>query len=565
MYSRQRLDKAGLLSFIVFLRVIWEHLTLPDPTPVQDDIADYLQNGPRRSVIEAFRGVGKSFITAAFVCWLLLIDPQLKIMVVSANKDRANDFSIFVKRLIEEVPILQHLRPTAEQRYSNVAFDVGPATADQSPSVKSVGITGQLTGSRADVIIADDVEVVKNSLTHTQRQKLLELIKEFDAVLKPGGRVIYLGTPQSEQSIYNELPKRGYEIRVWPAEVPENTDVYHGRLAPYIMELIYRGLKPGSPVDPRRFDEKDLEERRASYGLSGYALQFMLNTNPADTERHPLKVSDLMVNDLHTERTNVKYMWGREVHGVSTVINDLESIGFDGDAFRKPTWTSDEVSDYTGSVMFVDPSGKGKDETAYAIVKHLYGQLFLMEIGGFKDGFSPETMQALALAAFRNKVNQVIVEKNYGGGMFMELLKPVLFKIHRCAVEEVWHTGQKELRMIDVLRPVLQQHRLVVHRSVVESDLRLAADDPQFSLFYQLTHLTKDKGSLAHDDRLDALAGAVQFWVESMARDVDKAHLDHKQELLMKELKRFQENIFNTGRPPAKTNDDRWAQPHNKL
>ncbi|WP_270994138.1 phage terminase large subunit, partial [Listeria seeligeri] len=99
---------------------------------------------------------------------------------------------------------------------SNLAFDVGPAQPDQSPSVKSVGINGQLTGSRADTIIADDIEVPKNSMTVVQREKLAELVKEFDAVLKPGGEIIYLGTPQTEESLYNKLPERGYVIRIWP-------------------------------------------------------------------------------------------------------------------------------------------------------------------------------------------------------------------------------------------------------------------------------------------------------------------------------------------------------------
>jgi hypothetical protein len=210
----------ALKDFRVFMFMVWKHLGLPEPTESQYDIAHYLQHGPRRGVIEAFRGVGKSWITSAFVCWLLLRNPQLKILVVSASKERADAFSIFVKRLISEIPMLQHLAPQAGQRDSVIAFDVGPATPDHSPSVKSVGITGQITGSRADVLIADDVEVPNNSSTQMMRDKLSEAVKEFDAILKPGGRIIYLGTPQTEMSLYNQLPERGYEIRIWPALYP---------------------------------------------------------------------------------------------------------------------------------------------------------------------------------------------------------------------------------------------------------------------------------------------------------------------------------------------------------
>ena len=155
--SQQAIDPR-LKDFRNFLFLVWKHLNLPKPTPVQDDIAQYLQDGPRRIVIQAFRGVGKSWITSAFVCHQLLLNPRLNFLVVSASKTRSDDFSTFTLRLISEMPILQHLKPHEDQRSSKISFDVGPAPAAHAPSVKSVGITGQLTGSRADIIIADDVE-----------------------------------------------------------------------------------------------------------------------------------------------------------------------------------------------------------------------------------------------------------------------------------------------------------------------------------------------------------------------------------------------------------------------
>lgn len=284
-------------DFRYFLLAIWKELALPDPTPLQYDIGKYLQHGPKRCIIEAFRGVGKSWITSAFVVWLLYRDPQLKIMVVSASKDRADQFSTFTKRLINTVPWLAHLSARSEQRDSLHAFDVGPASPDHSPSVKSVGITGQLTGSRADVIIADDIEVVNNSQTQTARERLSELVKEFDAILKPlpTSRIIFLGTPQCEMSLYNELPKRGYECRIWPALYPSDEQVmaYAGKLAPFILEN--PNYEQGSTTDPKRFSNEDLQERLLSYGKAGFALQFMLDTSLSDADKYPLKFSDLLV------------------------------------------------------------------------------------------------------------------------------------------------------------------------------------------------------------------------------------------------------------------------------
>ena len=163
-----------LKDFRNFVYLVWEHLGLPNPTKVQYDIASFLQYGPRRKTICAFRGVGKSYLTSAFAVWKLLIDPDINVLVVSASKTRSDDFSTFTQRLIAEMPILEHLRPKKGQRDSKIAFDVGPAAAAHAPSVKSVGITGQLTGSRADYIIADDVESLNNSATQGMREKLGE-------------------------------------------------------------------------------------------------------------------------------------------------------------------------------------------------------------------------------------------------------------------------------------------------------------------------------------------------------------------------------------------------------
>jgi len=532
-----------LKDFRKFTYLVWKHLNLPDPTPVQYDIASYLQNGPRRSVIEAFRGVGKSWLTSAFVCWLLLNNPQLKILVVSASKERADAFSTFVKRLINEIPVLHHLRPSDGQRDSVIAFDVGPATPDHSPSVKSVGITGQITGSRADVLIADDVEVPNNSATQMMRDKLSESVKEFDAILKPGGRIIYLGTPQTEMSLYNQLPERGYEIRVWPALYPELNKVesYKGSLAPMVTKALETdSSNAGMPTDSKRFDEADLMERKASYGRAGFALQFMLDTSLSDGDRYPLKVQDLIVQNLGPTMGHLKLAWAA---APELCINDLPNVALTGDRFYRPMWHSDDMSEYTGAVMSIDPSGRGKDETGYACVKHLAGNLFLTEAGGISGGYELETLEALAYAAKRNQVKAIIIEANFGDGMFTQLLKPVLQRIYPCTVEEVKHSTQKEARIIDTLEPVMSTHRLIVDQRVIQKDFD-TAKDVKYSLFYQMTRLTRDRGALVHDDRLDALAIAVAYWTESMARDNNKAAAEIMGSAMDKELKNFHKNVF---------------------
>ena len=536
-------------DFRKFVYHIWKELNLPDPTPVQYDIAHYLQHADRRSVIEAFRGVGKSWLTSAFVCWSLLNNPQLKILVVSASKERADAFSSFVKRLINDVEILNHLAATESQRDSMVAFDVAPALPDHSPSVKSVGITGQITGSRADILIADDVEVPNNSATQMMRDKLAESVKEFDAILKPGGRIIYLGTPQTEMSLYNQLPERGYDIRIWTARYPELDKVikYQGRLAPMITRAIEADPKlVGEPVDPKRFDAKDLMERAASYGRSGFALQFMLDTSLSDANKYPLKVSDLVVMNLNPTMGHLKVAWASSPE---LVINDLPNVALTGDKYYRPMWHADDMADYTGCVMAIDPSGRGSDETGYAVIKALGGMLYLVDAGGILGGYSDQTLEALALIAKKHQAKMIIVEANFGDGMYTQLLKPFLGRIYPCTVEEVKHSTNKEARIIDTLEPVMSTHRLIVDERLIKKDYE-SSKDLKYSLFYQMTRITRERGAITHDDRLDALAMAVGYWSESMARDTGKAAQAIKDKALELELKKFMNGIL--GQPEKK-------------
>ena len=513
-------------DFRLFTYVLWKHLNLPDPTPLQYDIAKYLQHGPKRSMVEAFRGCGKSWLTSAYVVWILLNDPQKKIMVVSASKDRADAFSVFVKRIISELDICQHLMPGPDQRSSNLSFDVGPAMADHSPSVKSVGITGQLTGSRADILIADDVEVANNSDTQGARDKLSEQIKEFDAILKPleTSRIIFLGTPQCEDSLYNKLPERGYEIRVWPAEMPEDGDIakYRDTLAPFIFQ---KNLKPGEPTDPLRFNEEDLLERKASYGKAGFQLQFQLNTALSDEEKYPLKMRDIIFTDVNPEQSPMTWDW--QPHPKNR-HNELPNLAMSGDYMYGPAGFNDVTAPYQGIVMSIDPSGRGADETGYAIVAHLNGYNYVLRCGGFAGGYDEESvLNPLAILAKQYAVTKILIESNFGDGLFTKVFQEVVHRIYPAGIEEVRHSTQKEMRMADTLEPVCAKHRLVIDRKVVEDDYRTIQKYDQEkrlskSLIYQMSRLTRDRGCLRHDDRLDALSMAVAYWANANAQNAEK-------------------------------------------
>lgn len=517
-------------NFPLFVGLVWKYIGLPKPTPIQIDIAKTLQNPPSdRFIIEGFRGVAKSFITCAYAVWSLWRNPQLKIMIVSANKERADANATFIKKIIRELPFLEHLKAREGQRDTQNLFDVGLATPDHSPSVKSVGIKGQLTGSRADIIIADDVEVPSNSFTQILRDQLFELVKEFDAVLKPnkGCRIIYLGTPQNEMSLYNELQERGYKCIIYPARYPYDDShraSYGDRLAPFIANAYDNNPKlAGKPTDPRRFDEEDLQKRELSYRKAGFMLQFMLDTTLSDADKYPLKLRDLIIGIFSNEEAPLKFTWLPDSQK-QVPCTEVPAMGLKGDYYYYFHTASEEVGQYTHKILCIDPSGRGKDETGYAVLAILNGFIFLLEIGGLLGGYSDLVLNKLAMVAKKHKVKEVVIEGNFGDGMWTKLFEPVLAKVYPngAGCTEVKSTGQKELRIIDTLEPVISNHKMCVSLECIKKDYASVPEsDYKYSCFYQMTRITGDRGALIHDDRLDALAIGVKYLIDFMGIDAD--------------------------------------------
>ena len=514
----------GPSGFKNFLWLAWNALGLPEPTPVQYDIAEYLAGGPKRSVVQAFRGVGKSYITSAYVVWRLLLDPSLNFLVISASKNRSDDFSTFTLRLIEEMGSLtQHLRPKENQRNSKVAFDVGPAPPSHAPSVTSKGVYSSITGARASEIICDDVASWANSQTQMMRDKLAAATSEYEAILKPGGRIIYLGTPQTEQDILKELPGRGFQTRIWPARVPNRKQkVGYGELLATMIAALEEPA--GTPTDPKRFGVEDLMERELAYGRSMFNLQFMLDQSLSDLDRYPLKINDLQVADLDSDKCYEKYILCNDP---AKVINDLPCVGFNGDRYYRPMATDGELVSYETKVLAVDPSGRGQDETSLAVCGSYAGQAFVLECKGIKGGFEEPVLEEIARVAKAHKVGRIIVEENLGQGMFASLLTPVLKRMgYPCTVDLVRHHIQKERRICDTIEPLSSTHRLIINRTVIQKDYESTQNLPPdqqraYMLMHQLSRITRERCALRHDDRLDALSMALAFLSDAMARDRD--------------------------------------------
>ena len=522
-------------DFKLFLQALWKQLDLPEPTRAQYAIADYLQHGPKRLQIQAFRGVGKSWITGAFVLWTLFNNPEKKIMIISASKERADNMSIFLQKLIIETPWLTHLRPKSDDaRWSRISFDV-LCSPSQAPSVKSVGITGQLTGSRADLMILDDVEVPGNSMTEMMREKLLQLCTEAESILTPkeDSRIMYLGTPQTTFTIYKKLAERSYRPLIWPARVPRSMTNYEGLIAPQLQEQIDNGAKSWDVTDPDRFSDEDLIEREASMGRSNFMLQFMLDTSLSDAEKFPLKMADLIVTSVNPKSAPESIIWCSDPRNC---IKELPTVGLPGDYFYSPMQLQGNWDPYDDTVCSVDPSGRGSDETVAAYLSQRNGILYLHEMRAYRDGYSDSTLLDILKGCKKYDTKTLLIESNFGDGIVAELFKKHLQQTKQAInVEETRANVRKEDRIIDTLEPVLNQHRLVVDKSVVDWDYKSNPDTApekrlQYMLFYQMSRMCREKGAVRHDDRLDALAQGVKYFTDILSISAQEEIINRKRQ-----------------------------------
>lgn len=483
----------------------FKYLGIGEPTPAQYAMADALQNGPTDMQLQAGRGFGKSVITSCLASWFLLKEVNTTIMVVSATSNKAAEFISMTRKILDLVPYCEGLRPGDHTTDNAFAFDVEcRSKIGQDKSCFARGISSQLTGSHADYVIADDVEIEGNCETANAREKLMTKVSEFEQIRNVGGRVIFLGTPQIKDSIYNQL-KTGYPVTKFPAIMPDLNDIVESEnINEWIVQL---SIEPGRPTHPERFPMEVLMERLAKIGPKLFALHYKLDTSLADFEKFPLRLSDLIVLDLNPELCPEKIIWSN-----SKPMKGVPSFGLTGDLIFEPMWVSDKFIPYTQRVMYIDPSGRGEDETAICIASFSNGYIYINELIGFAGGYEKGILKKIARLAYEYDVKLVRVESNFGDAMFCQLLAPILSEVcGHVAIEDFRAVGRKEARIIETLEPAMTNHRIVFDKRAI------CQEETQ----KQITRIFDKRGALPKDDRVDCLAAAVSYWEGLLATDVD--------------------------------------------
>lgn len=544
MDLQRRMVMAGIVrahyenNFPLFLHDYFAWLGF-DLTEMQLDIGRYMADRTlKNKCVMAQRGEAKSTIGIARALYEFVQMPNATVLLVSGSDDYAGTLSHAIVSAIMQWERLEWLRPEtragARTSYTD-GFDVHHAfrIPDKQPSVKAVGIFGQLQGNHVSLLIADDVETTSNGSSPANRARIATLTKEFAAIANDGAEILYLGTPQTQDSIYNSLPQRGFNVRIWPGRfpTPEEEERYGGCLAPWIVQKMdgHPELRTGygilgnrgAQTDPQRYSEEKQLQNERDYQQAGFQLQFMLDTSLSDALKQTLHIRDVIFFHGSPQSAPEYLHW-------SNHSRHLAELPMDFPLARAQLYLAADFSDtyvpFTNTKAFLDPAGGGSDESVIVATASVGPFIHVIGMHVYHGGQTEENIKAAVEWCAEMGVQHITIEDNMGHGAVTNMYRGEI-KRQALAIgcEGTYSSGQKEVRIINRLSPILQRHRVVIHWSVVEEDLRLCRGmnngGREYSLFWQMQNLTQDKNSIPHDDRIETLSAAVYLHAEVLQQD----------------------------------------------
>jgi len=511
-------------DFVLFADVVFKTtLQLGPLTELQKDFCRTLvEEEADRLFLSCFRGFGKSYLLSIFCVWKLWNNRDEKIVVVSASSQRAKDFVRFCREVIKKTPLLSDLidfnnkNGKKTKRTSVYSFDVKGGKTSQFASLKAIGISGQMTGARATVVVFDDVEISTNSFTEYSREKLADGMREANALLLPEGKIYIIGTPQSRFSIYNDL--EGFKTIKYPIYYP---DFNYTNLAPYLKSKRQKnGSLIGKITEHQRFTEKDIQSRKEAYGMSLFMLQYQLDTSESDLLRFPLQTKYLNVAECNPRKFCLEYNYtGNEIHKVYE--------------YKKIVPSNRHWMDYHSIIIAVDTAGRGKDECASVVLATGGGKVFILDSYYNSDGHKDETFEEIINMAKRWGVTTIATEKNYAGGLYKELLvKHIMEHGGGIGVAEVISKGKKSKRIVETVEPFLTSNKLVADINWFKRE----TENPQYNMFQQAAAIDLDNIYTKYDDRIDALAIGLSYLQSNLALSEKTAKKEFNEKLWEEEL-----------------------------
>lgn len=414
-----------------------------------------------RLLLQAFRSSGKSTVCGLFAAWLLYRQADLRILVLAADLMLARKMVRNVKRIIERHPLTCHLKPERADQWGADRFTVNRPRELRDPSMLAKGISANITGSRADIIICDDVEVPNTCDSADKRADLRERLAEISYVLVPGGTQLYIGTPHSYYTIYAEKPR---------CEIGEDKPFLDG-----FRRLKIPVLENGESAWPGRFTLEEIERIRRGTGPNKFSSQMMLE---------PVNIAEGRLDPAAFRRYEAELDYLKEISLLQ--IGDRKMVS--ASAWWDPAFGKNGNDSSVLAIVYTDETG------CFWLHRIAYLK------GEVAAEFDEATHQCRQVAQIAKDLYlpSIAIETN-GIGKFLPgiLRRELALARAPCAVREIASTRPKDLRILEAFDTVLAARMLNVHASVYRTP------------FIREVQEWRPGAGGGRDDGLDAVAGAI--------------------------------------------------------
>ncbi|MGK2720269.1 phage terminase large subunit [Serratia sp. CY68758] len=501
-----------MISFVAFF-IMWAERMGWDVPDCHYRACHWLEHRGDLAVLRCFRGFGKSTILAVYNAWRYYRDRQYRILHQSEADGTAYKTSRDTQNVLRNHPLTRGMLPdgqgTVEQWWVNGSLDM------RNGSMYAKGILSNVTSARADECQNDDVEVPRNIQTPEAREKLRYRLGEQTHILVPGGRKLFIGTPHTHDSLYDEVEAMGADcltIKLFEKEhrIDEKQATARSYALPFRPEYVFVGIHigarllaegvdyqltatgitfaepPGTTVDcyaecawPERFTPAEMEKRRQeTRTVNEWDSQYQLHSKPIGESRlDPERIREYNVQPEIRYANRSASMW----LGSQQIV---------------------------GAVAWWDvATGKAKaDASAFSLVLtdsrgHLYWHVCQELIGDLaefdeRDKITGGQVVQIRELVIRYQIPHVVVEVNGPGSFAGKLLRQAL-KGTGCGVREEFTITNKQKRILDAFEAPLSSRFLWAHSDVL--------DGPAYDQMRDFNPAVTNQP----DDFIDSGAGAI--------------------------------------------------------
>ena len=420
-------------------------------------------SGQKHMLMMAFRSCGKSTIAGLFAAWLLYRTPDLRILVLAADYTLAKKMVRNVKRIIERHPLTTKMKPDRADQWASDRFTVKRNFILRDPSMMAKGVTSNVTGSRADIVICDDVEVPNTCDTPEKREELRRRLGEIEYVLADGnGTQLYIGTPHNYYTIYAD--KSRMEIGEEQVFLHE----FHRFKMPLLDDC-------GKIVWPERYCIADIERMKRQSGPNKFASQMMLK---------PVNIAEGRLDASKIQIYKHELNYSKELQTLFLGKTKLVSAS----AWWDPAFGSLKGDGSVLAVLFADKHGNA----------YLHRLEYIRQKGNDDADEASAQCRIIAEIAKELMLPSITLESNGIGKFLPSILRNELAKAKApCSVQEFHNSRPKDLRILEAFDAVLASRRLFIHKSVLQTPFMIEMRE------------WRPSSSRGHDDGLDAVAGAL--------------------------------------------------------